>query len=227
MIDLLYVSFNRLRFTVESFGALMENTSWGEVEKLYVVDDGSTDSTADFLRGAIEVVPTEVEFMSDRFGGPVAAMNLYLERGKSDVFAKIDNDFIVPPDWLDEMLNVWETADLDVLGTEPFIGLDEEAERSYEPCEWIGGKGLIRKSIFDGPIPADGRFGWTHYQASHSFRKAWVKPDLRAFGIDQLPFEPWESLAAEYEEKGWQRRWPAYNPASEPYWSWWTPVDGS
>lgn len=230
--DILYVSYNRLDFTRESFEALLANTDWDEVGVLAVADDGSTDGTADYLRDSLKRVPANIEFRSSQIGGPVAATNWYLDLATdAETFAKIDNDMVVCPGWLTELQRVMHlNPALDILGMEPFIDGGPTAppfkERTITPARHIGGKGLIRKRAFRYCRPvAQGRLGFTAWQEQHEHvSKAWVTPDLPCFGLDQLPFEPWATLAAHYVDQGWQRHWPPYSPASHDYWSWWTPT---
>jgi glycosyltransferase involved in cell wall biosynthesis len=231
MIDILYVAFNRLEMTQPSFQELLDNTQWDQVRTLYLADDGSTDGTREYLMEAARRWGGQVVFNGERLGGPVAAMNWYLEASGEacEVFAKIDNDFVVCPGWLSEMLSVLSRQPgLDVLGTEPMLGdpvLPLLRGRGIEPATHIGGKGLIRKRVFSlcRPVPAgqNGYFGWTQFQTAHPFSRAWISPDLPCFGLDQLPFEPWQSLAEEYEQKGWARRWPPYHEGATAYWQWW------
>ena len=254
MIDILFVAFNRLPYTIESFEALIRNTNWLHVERLFVQDDGSTDGTIDYLHEAVNRVPARTELRHGPLGGPVAAMNWYLDN-RSEIpcdslehtpkecwrcggtgtaligVREIDNDFVVCPGWLDEMLRVFaDNAGLDVLGTEPMIGpsVPGEVERDYEPSTHIGGKGLIRSRIVDGcrPVPhgVNGYQGWTQYQHRHEFSRGWIRPELCTFGIDQIPVEPWASLALDYESRGWARRWPTYSEDMSHYWDWWKSV---
>lgn len=241
-VDVLYVAWNRLAFTVESFTALVENTDWTLVRTLFVHDDDSTDGTNEWLRDATDElaaarVVQDVIYGDARVGGPVATMNWYLDhplsgRGAAATFAKVDNDFVVCPGWLPEMLRVLDEWGGDVLGTEPFLG-DPTAppldERAAEEAVHIGGKGLIRRSAFNYCRPTPGGWngyqGFTQWQHNHpEVSKAWITPDLPCFGLDQLPIEPWRSLAEEYARKEWQRAWPPYAAASHAYWDWWTPV---
>jgi hypothetical protein len=63
--------------------------------------------------------------------------------------------------------------------------------------------------------------GWTQHQWEYKPVRGWVKPDLRVCSLDQLPFEPWQSLAAEYVSQGWARAWPAYFERwMHGYWDW-------
>jgi cellulose synthase/poly-beta-1,6-N-acetylglucosamine synthase-like glycosyltransferase len=162
------------------------------------------------------------------FGGPVAAMNWYLDKSYSstEVFAKIDNDRIVPPGWLGDMVEtLTRHPDLDALGAEPHewsAPVACPASREVTPTGHIGGVGLIRRRIFNicRPTP-NGRFGWSEYQGNHpDLKVGWVTPDLPLFGLDQIPLEPWASLREEYIERGWMRRWPEHERAAA-YYGWW------
>lgn len=244
MLDVLFIAYNRFEMTREAFAALVANTNWENVSQLHVHDDNSSDGTQEWLGGQLEEFALAqpdvgVDFVVSRMGGPVAATNAYLERcwprvleGVVDRFAKCDNDFIVCPGWLDEILNQMTLrSDIDVFGIEPMIGppvMPPYAERHMTLARHIGGKGIIRHRIFDYGIPrADGRQGWSQFQWGHrQFQKAWLTPDLPCFSLDQLPFEPWVSLTKEYQERGWGRAtpWPNYDESSEQYWAWWKSV---
>ena len=278
MIDVLYVSCNRLRYTQETFTALLENTDWDEVRRLYIHDDGSSDGTWQYLLRAANDLPSALEWRvhGTRLGGPVAAMNWYLDQhaatepdpcercnrsgslgvqGDGDqlvpitcplcdglgatrvrAWAKIDNDMVVCPGWLNELLRQLTLhPEIDIIGMEPRFGpptSPPDPERTVEEADFIGGKGLIRHRAFEQcrPRPRSRRagepayFGFSEWQMAHrDIRKAWVTPDLPVFGLDQLPAEPWRKIAAEYEEKGWQRPWPTYDALQPGYWDWWTP----
>lgn len=227
LMDLLFTSHNRLRFTQESFRALLDNTDWQHVDRLLLVDDRSTDGTLAFLEGAVRLSPVPAKVMSGEFGGPVAAMNAALNETRADVLGKIDNDVIVCPGWLNEMLGVLERGpEVDALGMEPGFGQRYDGfgdQREYRPARWIGGVGLFRTRVFKRrPSQNDRFFGLTQHWRRHALC-AWITPDLPMFLLDHLPFEPWRSLAASYVARNWSRQWPAYAPEFEPYWSWWSP----
>jgi len=238
VIDLLYVAFNRLEMTRESFAALVANTDWSQVARLFVHDDGSTDGTREYLEEAVRVIESDVILHTERLGGPVAAMNWYLdhadETSEVDTFAKIDNDFVVCPRWLDLLLHLhFLNPGIDLYGTEPMMKHPRSVDGSLS--DWsltsarhIGGKGLIRYRAFERsgcrPYPhgKHGYQGFTQWQLKHrAVKKAWVTPDIPCFGLDQLPFEPWQSLTDRYVEFGWQRRWGEYDPLDTTYWNWW------
>lgn len=236
MIDILYVAHNRLEFTIASFNALLDNTDWDEVAGLFVADDNSGDGTATFLSRTIEAgkVPENVSvtWNGSPFGGPVAAMNWYLDGPSDDVdiFAKIDNDFVVCPGWLPEMLKQMTLhPELDILGMEPFLGdpsMPPLPGRTIQEARHIGGKGLLRLRAFSHcrPTPGGehGYQGFTQWQEKHpEITKAWISPDLPVFGLDQIREEDghWRARALEYEAEGWSRTWPVYG--GDEHYRWW------
>lgn len=250
-IDILYVSFNRLEMTKASLEALIANTAWEQVRTLYVVDDGSEDGTAEWLEekqwawkgpGSMQAsYGTDFVIAPEAVGGPVAAISWYMRNSDDeiDTFAKIDNDFVVCPGWLDIGLRLhYLNPDMDLIGFEPMmrhprvVDATNESEWTLTDARHIGGKGLIRKRGFQrsGCLPyahgLHGYQGFTQWQMKHrAVKKAWVTPDLCCFGLDQLPFEPWRSLTTRYVEEGWQRRWGEYDDLDTTYWQWWINQD--
>lgn len=244
MLDVLFVAKNRLTYTRETIAALDTHTAWEHVRRLVIVDDDSSDGTSAFLAqyAAGELAElglanaltagVDVTHVRELIGGPVAAMNLYLERYSTgaDLFAKVDNDFVVCPSWLEEMLRVFDLHEheLDILGTEPFVGgptpIPDEA-RTITPAEHIGGKGIMRVSAWEGrEMWAEGRQGFTQWQVrNEDVRCAWITPDIATFGLDQLPREPWIELSNRYTELG-QHRTLGFYATGERYSSWWAPV---
>jgi hypothetical protein len=158
-------------------------------------------------------------------GSPVAVMNHYLNRSSNPLFAKIDNDIIVPDWWLNVLADVMDAhPQLELLGMEAGmsgvpphpgpLGEPTYGYYSYEPCTHIGGVGLMRRSAFESrgyPNP-DGRFGFTEWQHEHNPVAGWIKPDLLQFALDLLPIEPWRSITDGYKKiEGLQRDWPRYD----------------
>lgn len=233
MIDLLFTAWNRRAMTEASFESVLANTSWDQVARLHIHDDGSTDATFDYLAEAAKRVPKTVEVRceSERLGGPVAAMNhhldLYREEDEIRAFIKLDNDFVVSPGWLDEVIRVSRhDPGIDILGIQPRFGpptAGHDVTRRPDPCRHIGGIGFMRYRTFEVCRPSpNGRYGWTEFQTRHEEnRKAWIVPDLPSFCLDLIDLEPWSSLAAEYVKYGWSRKWPKYEGGGRPYFQWW------
>jgi hypothetical protein len=230
MIDVLYLCHGRLEFTQATLPALMQNTDWSLVNELVVYNDAAPDHprTYDYLREV--AADEEVKIRDTNLGSPVAVMNHFLARSQAEIFAKIDNDIVVPPGWLNALTSVMEQdPDLELLGMEPGMSAQRAQQENDQSCwTWtpsshIGGVGLMRRSAFDDrpPLVPDGRFGFTEWQHEHTPLRGWIEPDLRMFALDQLPFEPWLSLTARYVKKGLNREWGVYSRQMSYYWDWW------
>jgi GT2 family glycosyltransferase len=229
-VDLIVPIHNRLEFTKATLKALVANTSWEKVRNFFIYEDASEDGTLEWLdrECPIPALMSPV-ILRGRYGSPVAVMMDALDRiGTDAIMAKVDNDTVVPPGWLDDCLAVMEKyPELDLLGIEAFHpSAPCPAERTYEPARFIGGIGLFRTRVFrqDRPVP-NGRFGFTEWQERREdIIKGWLNPALPVFLLDHLPMEPWTSLTEEYIAKGWSRRWSKYDPAQHgKLWEWWTP----
>ena len=55
-VDLFYLTSNRLEFTQETFGALLENTDWQFVREFVVNDNNSVDGTREWVKQALSLI---------------------------------------------------------------------------------------------------------------------------------------------------------------------------
>lgn len=227
MIDCLYLCHGRIEFTELTLKTLLANTDWEQVGQFVVYNDATPDlhETTKLLH---ELLPDSARLRLTNIGSPVGVMNHFLWRSEAPVFAKIDNDIMVPPGWLQAMLGVMgKHPELELLGMEAGHGehraSEEPVEHGYTEATHIGGVGLMSRRAFEAhPWPRpNGRFGFTEWQ--HRYRPVcgWINPDLRVFSLDQLPFNPWRGYTLGYRGKeGLQRDWPLYDPSASVYWGW-------
>ncbi len=227
-LDVLYVAWNRLEFTEFSFEMLLENTAWEHVSKLILYDDNSQDGTEKFLAKMSNHAPVPCELWQDELHSPPAVMNLYVSRSEADWFAKIDNDIVVPPGWLEAMQEVIDgNPTVELLGMEAGRGLPVTPEWDgayrFEAGSHMGGVGLLKVDAFRRRVrmkEGDGRFGFTEWQHEYRPVRGWVNPDLPVVSLDRVPFEPWATLSDRYVDKEWQRPWGKYHEKAD-YWEWW------
>lgn len=230
MIDILYLSHGRNAFTDVSLKALVEHTSWSLVNRFVIYDDVSEDQCCiDQIGPRTSGLDRYVIFHS--LGSPVNVMKDYMTKYQSDFFAKIDNDLVVCPNWLENCLHTIERQDVDFLGINPQEGHEPVhgiAPREVIPAPHIGGIGVYRTSVFQGrKFEAEGkRHGLDTFQEAYpEVRRGWISPPLPVFLLDYLPFEPWKSLSTSYEKQGLQRPryWPYYSHDRESLWNWMYP----
>lgn len=221
-IDILFLAHNRIEFTRASFTALVRACT--PRERIIAFVDSDVQGTAAELRAMARPVDEVVE---GKWGGPVAVTNAFLDRKPTRIFAKVDNDLVVCPGWVDACLtSMSKQPKFDLVGIEPLTqGRPKLGGNVITPAKHIGGIGLIRTRAFDNrPRPrAAGRFGFTEWQQKNAqVVKGWLTPPLPIFLLDHLPFEPWLSLSKQYKNKGWERyTWGPYPAEKSELWSWW------
>ena len=250
MLDIIYLTKNRLEFTKASFETLLKNTDWSLVQRLLIFDDESTDGTRNYLlKKFIEFpLPYGVRmgfYDNQKYGSPAAVTLAYIQKHDPEpLFVKLDNDVIVPPEWLNRVHAVMLThPELHFLGIEPpnsrvphfenrgTRSLQPENDPQYStqcfaPCNSIGGIGAMRTEVFlkysADLLPHSIYGGFTEWQLKHrEINKGWINPPLDVFLLDRMPVEPWLSLSARYIREGNQRQWSRY-PLDNPYWRWWS-----
>ncbi|HEV7412057.1 MAG TPA: glycosyltransferase family A protein [Casimicrobiaceae bacterium] len=165
-IDVVIPAFNAARYLDEALASVLSQDH--AVHRIIVVDDGSTDGTADVA--ARFGAPVEIERRHN--GGAAAARNTGIARSAAAVVAFLDAD----DRWTPHKLSLQAAA----LGTDPAIDFVlclvrafaspelPEAERAAleaqqpRPFEgWVAGSMLIRRASFDrvGPFVEDLRVG--------------------------------------------------------------------
>lgn len=252
-MDILYLAKSRVEFTIASMEALTKNTTWPLVKRLVFYDDGSSQEDRNVLASFSARLLCEhnilIEIYDTSLGAPVAIMNDYLSRPGSNIFAKVDNDAMMPPGWLDAALGVMKAhPELGMLGLEPpasrTLGPGRTLRRDppeltgpitvtlghthgYAKCKNVGGIALIRRSIFSSrdkmqPHSIYGGFG--EWQNNHpEVTCGWITPPIKVFVLDRLPMAPWRELSDKYIRDGLQRPWTNYSTADKALWDWWTP----
>lgn len=229
-VSLLFPAFNRLAFTKQSWAALMANTDWSLVSELHVYDDGSTDGAREWLQQQPQIkyagclFSDRLHFHETSFRSPMGVTLDWIKQSSAPILAKLDNDTIYPPGWLNIALDVMDrNHKLDCLGLEcmrapaQMEGEPWPVEYSYRtrsgallefgylPAAYISGLGLYRRSAFRTRLPADhGYFGFEEFMAANC-KSGWILPSLPTILLDRLPMEPWKSLSDDYVSKGWQR----------------------
>lgn len=229
-VDILFLAWNRFAFTKFSWRMLMENTDWDLVSKLVVWDDGSEDGTAEWLNTQVSMAPVPASFTMDSLRSPPAVMNRYIAMSDAEIFAKIDNDIVVPKGWLPKMLGVMErNPEVELLGMEAGRGLGEKPDWDgvyrFEDGTHMGGVGLLRVDSFvrrTKMAENRGRFGFTEWQIEYDPIRGWINPDLPVVSLDRVPREPWLSHSVSYVLKEWQRPWGTYHERAD-YWDDWPP----
>jgi len=175
MIPILYTTFNRLYYTKITLPALIERTPNGEI---YVVDNGSTDGTQEYLKG----LNLEHLTLNDSNLGVTEVMNLFFDETKdSEWIGKVDNDTLMPFGWLEELVRVASENEIDIVQAyHYFVSHNHVTWDDFKNCNgvinldngnlithpYVGGSGIvIRREVIKGYIiPVELIFGWSYFQ---------------------------------------------------------------
>lgn len=103
LISIIIPAFNA-KNTIEKCLNSLRNLKY-ENREIIIIDDGSKDSTCEFLREQNDIILIETENQ-----GPSRARNLGILIAKGEYIAFTDSDCIVHQDWLDELYTGFEKA---------------------------------------------------------------------------------------------------------------------
>jgi len=154
--DILYLTFNRLAYTRTTLPALLDSV--GDLGSVTVVDNHSTDGTARYLESLDH--PALRAVMFNRLNrGLVKPTREFWRDSRAEFVGKIDNDILVPRDWLEKLVAAHEGfAGLGIVGFCHFRRDDYDKTVVAAQMErfdgvylrrqpWIGGNYLARRSV--------------------------------------------------------------------------------
>jgi len=122
--------FDQLEYTRHCLAALFRHTRtpW----ELVAVDNGSTDGTAEYLRGVRDAAPVRVEVLTNPANcGFPAACNQGLRAARGDYLVLLNNDAVVTDGWLDQLAALADSA--------PTIGLAGPMTNYAPPPQLVPG----------------------------------------------------------------------------------------
>lgn len=108
-----YNSVNSLTKTVES---LYEQSYPKDKYEIIVVDDGSSDSTKQFIRELQNKSFGNLKYFFQKNKGPAAARNLGIKIASGDIVAFIDSDCVAEKNWVQEISKGYEADNVAGIG---------------------------------------------------------------------------------------------------------------
>lgn len=112
-VSVVIPTYNRRPILEKCLLALERQQACPEIDRyeVVVVDDGSTDGTPDWLRGAAERFP-HVRLIEQSHGGPAEGRNRGVDHAYGDVIVFIDSDLVVTDNFLSchasSLVRSWE-----------------------------------------------------------------------------------------------------------------------
>lgn len=224
-VTLLLPTWNRVEFTRTVLENLIATTPAAHVNEMLMIDAGSEDGTAEYLKTAEEKLTAfNAKFFTNPERHVVSTMKMAARMASCEWIAKIDSDTIVPPGWLEACIGIVERhPEVWALGIEPATNpgpIPPEGHR-YARTRYVGGIGLFRKQAWEQIVPGSHCYaGWPEHQTQMPWVKGWVHPPIKVFLLDRLPFEPFKGLKLSYVKRGWQRISSPYPERAADQWAW-------
>ncbi len=103
LASIIVPSWNQLEFTRHCVRSLVRHTRlpW----ELIVINNGSTDSTGDYLAGVQDAAPAPITIIANATNrGFPAAVNQGLQAARGEYLVLLNNDVVVTSDWLEQMI---------------------------------------------------------------------------------------------------------------------------
>ena len=106
LVSIVIPAYNAERWIAQSLSSAMAQT-WPRKE-IIVVDDGSTDRTAEIAR---KLATREVQVVSTENRGMSAAVNLGLRLSRGDYIQELDSDDLISPDKIERQIGALRPSD--------------------------------------------------------------------------------------------------------------------
>lgn len=153
-VAVLIPCYQRPQYTAKCLKALKNCRRPCRID-FYLADDDSNDGTHDLLHdcglGQFMGMPYRVGLRNIiiSFFGEVMPKDY-------DIIAKIDNDCVIPEDYFEKMLAVFEKTDVEVLSPNVYpsdaafqYGSNDKDGLGYRPAEIVGGLWMMRAYLLD------------------------------------------------------------------------------
>jgi teichuronic acid biosynthesis glycosyltransferase TuaG len=137
LVSVLMPAFNAAGHIAESIESVLGQTFGGW--ELVVVDDGSTDNTAEVVRRFV-AADARVRYVRRPNGGQAAARNTGLGEARGRLIAFLDADDLWLPEKLEAQLAVLEEKNMDLVYTDGYIFSNDGAESPEERFHILPGE---------------------------------------------------------------------------------------
>ncbi len=154
-ISVLIPSYNHAPFIERALRSVFKQTL--KPKKLIVIDDGSTDNSAEIIERILKDCPFENEFIVRENSGLCATLNEGLAKTNGEFFAYLGSDDVWFPNFLDDQINLLKKRPDAVLAFGHAFLMDEQdriIERTDNWTEFADGDPLpflLRREIFSSP----------------------------------------------------------------------------
>ena len=135
-------TYNRKEYLKETLDSILAQTY--KNYEIVIVDDGSTDGTADMIKS----IDYPITYHWQENSGDAAARNKLIELAKGDYISFIDSDDLLMPDAIERMVHAIQAETEDVVVYGSYYRIDQ-AGNVYGKCKRKLYNGNITKHLFE------------------------------------------------------------------------------
>jgi len=110
-ISIIIPTLNRSRLLNRTLFTLSEQITKHDFE-IIVVDNGSTDDTRDIVEYYANILKINIDYLFDDRPGLLIGRNAGARKSKGEVLSFIDDDVILPPYWLESVVDVFRDRNI-------------------------------------------------------------------------------------------------------------------
>lgn len=143
-VSILIPVYNEENTIATTLRALLKSDH--EKFEVIVVDDGSTDDTADVVRD-FEKKDMRIRLVSKKNDGKASALNLGLREAKSDYVVTIDGDTIILPRTITALLQPFSDASVDAVCGNVEVGNTRNILTAFQALEYITTQNFDRRAF--------------------------------------------------------------------------------
>ena len=202
-----FVTHNRLELTKRALTSFYETTSSKYVDAVWVVDNGSTDGTQEFLKDAFEIFgPNRILFKENHYPGYATNAGWGHISDDATHLHRSDNDWEFYPGWCEEVERKF--SENERLGQ---LGLRTDEQEMHNEHN-VGGNCIIRRELWDAglryketPWPQLKTPGYTEdsYMSPAVIRMGWEWDRVDRKCIEGISYEDAEDP---YYQQTWRDR---------------------
>ena len=126
LFSVLIPVYNRREEIEALLDSLEKQTLSKDLFEVVIIDDGSTDGTAEWIKDLQSAL--NISYLLQPRRGPGAARNRGMENAKGEIFVFIDSDCTAPPEWLDSIKKAFQ-SDPDIMA----YGGRDDAKIEFPP----------------------------------------------------------------------------------------------
>ena len=147
--------FRRIEYTAKCLASMLHAQSYPQGTCFYLVDDASDDGTTDVFL-ASDLPGKHIVTHKENLGLRTTLIEAFEFAKKFKYVVKMDNDCRVPKGWLDEIIRVLETGNVDIVSPNVnpsnaayTYGKEDKEGRGFRPSKIVGGLWAMRTEMLD------------------------------------------------------------------------------